>query len=90
MDLSWFDSFEEAYHHLIKELVDLQVEKIELVINGRSIKKIYLDGGFVDNQIFIDILSKKLPDFQIIPSKIPLGSAIGTAMAVNIKSHPIF
>ena len=90
MDLSWFDNFEEAYHHLIKELVDLQVKKIELVLNGRSIKKIYLDGGFVDNQIFIDILSKKLPDFQIIPSKIPLGSAIGAAMAVNKKSHPIF
>ena len=90
MNLSWFDSFEEAYHHLIKELVDLQVEKIWLVMNGRSIKKIYLDGGFVDNLIFINILSQKLPDFQIVPSEIPLGSAIGAAMAVNKVEDPIF
>ena len=82
MDLSWFESFEEAYHHLIKELVDLQVEKLLLVMNGRSIKKIFLDGGFVDNLIFINMLSEKLPDFEIIPSEIPLGSAIGAALTI--------
>ena len=90
MDLTWFDSFEEAYHHLIKELVELQVEKIWLVINGKKAGKIFLDGGFVDNLIFINMLSEKLPDFEIIPSEIPLGSAIGAALAVNKESHPIF
>lgn len=90
MELSWFDSFEEAYHHLIKELVDLQIEKIVHVMNGRSIKKIYLDRGFVDNLIFINILSEKLPGIEIIPSEFPLGSAIGAAMAVNKKDHPIY
>ncbi len=89
MDLAWFDSFEEAYHHLIKELVDLQVEKIGLVMNGRSIKKIYLDGGFVDNLIFINILSLKLNGIEIIASEIPLGSAIGAAMDVKKEKHPI-
>ena len=82
MDLSWFESFEEAYHHLIKELVDLQVEKLLLVMNGKNIKKIFLDGGFVDNLIFINMLSEKLPDFEIIPSEIPLGSAIGAALII--------
>ena len=89
MNLSWFESFEEAYHHLLKELVDLQIEKLRLVINGQSIKKIYLDGGFVDNLIFINILAEKLPGFQIVPSKIPLGSALGAAMAMNKESHLI-
>lgn len=82
MELSWFESFEEAYHHLIKELVDLQVEKLWLVMNGMSIKKIFLDGGFVDNLIFINMLSEKLPHFEIIPSQIPLGSAIGAALPI--------
>ena len=91
MDLSWFESFEEAYHHLIKELVDLQVEKLLLVMNGKNIKKIFLDGGFVDNLIFINMLSAKLPDFEIIPSQIPLGSAIGAALAIKQHwiNHPI-
>ena len=89
MDLTWFDSFEEAYHHLIKELVGLQVEKIWLVLDGKKINKIFLDGGFVDNGIFINMLSEKLPDFEIIPSEIPLGSAIGAAMAAKKDNHPI-
>ncbi len=84
MDLSWFESFEEAYHHLIKELVDLQVEKLLLVMNRKNIKKIFLDGGFVDNLIFINMLSEKLPDFEIIPSEIPLGSAIGAALELSV------
>ena len=83
MDLSWFDNFEEAYHHLIKELVDLQVKKIWLVLNGENVKKVFLDGGFVENSIFINILAKKLPDFEIIPSEMPLGSAIGATFSVR-------
>ena len=83
MDLSWFDNFEEAYHHLIKELVDLQVEKIWLVLNRDNVKKVFLDGGFVENSIFINILAAKLPDFEIIPSEMPLGSAIGATFSVR-------
>ena len=83
MDLSWFDNFEEAYHHLIKELVDLQVKKIWLVLNGENVKKVFLDGGFVENSIFINILAAKLPDFKIIPSEMPLGSAIGATFSVT-------
>lgn len=86
IDLSWFDSFEEAYHHLIKELVELQIEKIWLVMNKKSIKKIFLDGGFVDNQVFLNILAHKLPDFEIIPSELPLGSAIGAVLAIDNTS----
>jgi L-fuculokinase len=89
MDLGWFDSYEDAYHHLIKELVDLLVEKIILVLNGNLVKKIYVDGGFVDNNIFIKILSERLPDFEIIPSKIPLGSAMGAVMELNKTGYSI-
>lgn len=89
MDLGWFDSYEEAYHHLVKELVDLQVEKIVLVLSRNLVKKIYVDGGFVDNNIFIQILSERLPDFEIIPSKIPLGSAMGAVMVLNKTGYSI-
>lgn len=85
-DLSFFSSYEEAYHQLLKELADLQVEKIRLLLNEIKIGKIFLDGGFVDNKIFIKMLEEKLPDFKIIPSQIPLGSAIGAALAHKNKS----
>lgn len=83
MELNWFASFEEAYHHLVKELVELQVEKIRLVLNGGNVRKIFLDGGFVKNSLFINILAEKLPDFEVIPSEMPLGSATGAALSVR-------
>jgi len=85
MDLSWFDSFEEGYHHLMKELVQLQVDKIQLVITGADVKKICIDGGFVDNNFFLNILSEKLSSFEILPSLMPLGSAMGAVLA--LKRH---
>jgi len=87
MDLSWFDSFEEAYHHLMKELVQLQFEKIRLVINGTVVKKIFIDGGFVDNNLFLKSLSEKLTSFEILPSSMPLGSAMGALLA--LKRHQL-
>lgn len=83
LDLSWFHSFEEAYHHLVKELVELLIEKIWLIINTKNMRKIFIDGGFAGNHVFIDTLAEKLPDFEIIPSEMPLGSAIGAAMVIN-------
>ncbi len=82
-DNSRFRSFEEAYHHLMNELGDLQVQQIRRVLQGPEVRTMYLDGGFVDNRIFIRILANKLPDLKIIPSDIPLGSAVGAAMCVN-------
>ena len=82
MDLSWFDNFMEAYHHLIKDLIDLQVEKIWLVLNGENVKK-YFQTGFVENSIFINILTEKLTDFEIITSEMPFGSAIGATFSVR-------
>lgn len=90
IDLSWFNSFEEAYHHLVKELVELQVEKIRLVLNGGNVRKIFLDGGFVENKVFINILAEKLPDFEIIPSEMPLGSATGAALSVSDDTELLF
>ena len=54
-----------------------------LVLNGENVKKVFLDGGFVENSVFINILAAKLPDFEIIPSEMPLGSAIGATFSVR-------
>jgi len=82
-DLSQFNTYEEAYHKLVQELVDLQVDAIKLAIGKTALKKVYIDGGFVGNQLFIRLLAQKLPDFELITNKTPLGSALGAAMAIS-------
>lgn len=81
-DLTWFDNYEEAYHRLIKELLDIQVVKIKLIEGSVPIKKIFVDGGFAGNHVFTNMLSEMMPDYIVTPSDEPLGTALGAAMMI--------
>jgi sugar (pentulose or hexulose) kinase len=80
---SLFSTFEEAYHHVVWGLVKLQVESIRLALGTSRIRNIFIDGGFIDNDLYIQLLRFYLPDFQIDVSHQPLGSAYGAALVLN-------
>ena len=85
-DWSSFTDFEDAYYTFIHELTDIQVASLQLVLDGAPVQRIFVDGGFNANSIFLEMLRIKLPDHEIIPSDFPNGSALGAAMLVNKKS----
>lgn len=78
-----FSNCEEAYHHLIWGLVKLQVASLKLAIGNTRVKKIYVDGGFTANEVFIELLKYYFPDHTIEISDKPLGSAYGAAMVID-------
>lgn len=78
-----FQSFEEAYHQLMMELVDVQLESIRKSLGNTSLKRIYIDGGFTDNDLFIKLLSTYLKAYTIRTTQSPLGSALGAAMVIS-------
>ena len=78
-----FENFEEAYYTFMDELTDLQLASLNLVLAGSPVKRIFVDGGFNANLIFLEMLRKKLPELEIIPSDFPNGSALGAAMLIN-------
>ncbi|MBV6652967.1 MAG: hypothetical protein KI786_04380 [Mameliella sp.] len=82
-DLHVFDSYEMAFHQLVRELVELQVISLRRAKGHSNIRKLYIDGGFADNQIFLQYLSMGLPEYTIITITSPLGSALGAAMAIH-------
>jgi len=82
-DWGSFENFEEAYYTFMDELTDLQLASLNLVLAGSPVKRIFVDGGFNANLIFLEMLRKKLPDLEIIPSDFPNGSALGAAMLIN-------
>lgn len=84
-NLAAFATYELAYHRLMHELVQLQLNSLQLAKGDTPIRRIYIDGGFVDSKIFIKLLTLHLPAFEIIPTPAPLGSAIGAAMAVQYE-----
>ncbi len=78
-----FTDFEDAYHHLLDELTDLQVHSVKLAMGESKIKKIYIDGGFGANELYTQMLANKLSDMEIYSTSFSLGSALGAAIMVN-------
>ncbi|EOZ93485.1 Rhamnulokinase RhaK in alpha-proteobacteria [Indibacter alkaliphilus LW1] len=83
-DWKGFADFEDAYYSFIHELTDLQVASLSLVLNGdTSVKKLYIDGGFNANPIFVEMLRDKLSGISIETTDFALGTALGAGILVN-------
>ena len=78
-----YDNFDHAYHHLMIELVQLQVESIKRIANTLEIDRLYVDGGFTDNDLYIKLLSHYLRGMKLRTTKASLGSALGAAIAIS-------
>ncbi len=78
-----YDSFEYAYHQLMIELVLLQVDSIKIAIGDDEVNRIYIDGGFSDNELFVKLLSHYLEDMQLRTTDSSLGSALGAAIVIS-------
>lgn len=78
-----FAGFEAAYHQLMLELMELQIEAAERAIGKTKIYKIYIDGGFADNDLFVKLLSRHFQGVKLRTTQSPLGSALGAAMVIS-------
>ena len=82
-DLSTFSSDREAYHQLIFDLIVQQFISTQLVITGTHVRKIFVDGGFGKNGIFMNLLAAFFPGMEVYASSIPQATAIGAALAIH-------
>ena len=78
-----YDNFNEAFHHLMIELVTLQVQSIKTAAGSKKIEKLFVDGGFSDNDVFIKLLSHYLRDMELRSTNSSLGSALGAAISIS-------
>lgn len=78
-----YDNFKDAYHQFMIELVTLQVKSIKTAIGGKKIEKLFVDGGFSDNDVFIKLLSHYLRNMVLRSTNSSLGSALGAAIAIS-------
>lgn len=80
-----FASSSEAYHQLLIDLTRIQIRYIERVIGHSKIKTIYIDGGFANNDIFVQLLALHFKNMKIRTSQSAIGSALGAAILVADK-----
>ena len=76
-------SFDQAYHQLMMELVLLQVASIKSAKGKMTIEKLFVDGGFSDNDIYIHLLSHHFRNMELRTTDSSLGSALGAAICIS-------
>lgn len=79
----YFDKYEHAYHQLMTELVLLQIKCIKEALGEDDIARIYVDGGFSNNDIYIKLLSHHFRDKKLSTTDASLGSALGAAISIS-------
>ncbi|MBC7745047.1 MAG: carbohydrate kinase [Flavobacterium sp.] len=82
-DLSVFENATEAYHQLIADIVKLQCASTKMIITGTEIKKIFVDGGFSKNAIYMNLLAAAFPEIEVYAAAMAQATALGTAVAIH-------
>jgi sugar (pentulose or hexulose) kinase len=81
--MSDFGTDSEAYHQLIFDLAVQQYISTQLIIKGTPVKRIFVDGGFSNNSIYMNLLAGFFPNMEVFASSIPQATALGTALAIH-------
>lgn len=82
-DLGSFAGYEEAYHRLIMDIMEQQIASTGLVLQGTGVKRIFVDGGFGKNQVYMHLLAAAFPHVEVFAASIPQATAMGAALAIH-------
>ena len=78
-------TYEYAYHHLMVELTRLQVENIRAALGDLTARKLFVDGGFSDNDVYLNLLTHHFRNLKVRTTDSSLGSALGAAICISDK-----
>lgn len=91
-DLKDFGNDVEAYHQLMIDLVNQQTTSTNYVLEGCKVQRIFVDGGFSKNSVFMHLLALAFPKLEVYAASMAQATAVGTALAIhnawNKKSLP--
>jgi sugar (pentulose or hexulose) kinase len=81
--LESFNNYEEAYHQLIADIMNQQFRSTSIVLKGTVVKRIFVDGGFSQNPIYMELLAAAFPEIEVYAASMPQASALGAALVIH-------
>jgi sugar (pentulose or hexulose) kinase len=82
----------DAYYRLMGGIVQQQKISTDYVLKGTNIKRIFVDGGFSKNSVFMHLLAAAFPQLEVYATSMAQATAMGTALAIhnhwNTKTVP--
>ncbi len=82
-DLSAFANHIEAYHQLIIDIMEQQYQSTTLALKGTKVSRIFVDGGFSKNSIYMNLLAKAFPELEVFAASMAQATAVGAAIAIH-------
>lgn len=82
-DFTIYSNYNQAYHHFIGYLVQQQKRATRLVLQDTPVEKIFVDGGFAQNEIYMHLMAKVFSTYEVYAASVSQASAIGAAMAIH-------
>ncbi|MET6996573.1 FGGY-family carbohydrate kinase [Chitinophaga defluvii] len=83
LDPSQFASYEDAYHQLLLNIIVAQKYSTGLVLDNTNVKRIFVDGGFSKNPVFMHLLAAAFPGMEVYAASVAQATAIGAALAIH-------
>lgn len=83
INLNNFSTYDEAYHVFIHSIVQKQTTSTNLILNNSAVKKIFVDGGFSSNIIYMQMLAESFNDKEVYAASVPQASALGAALVIH-------
>ncbi|WP_143305623.1 FGGY-family carbohydrate kinase [Chitinophaga vietnamensis] len=81
--LDSFASDTIAYHQLMMDIAREQYIAAMRVLKDTPVKRIYVDGGFSKNRLYMQLLANMLPEMEIFAASMPQATAMGAALAIH-------
>lgn len=80
-----------AYYKLMHNLIDKQKTSTGYVLKNTPVKRIFVDGGFSKNSVFMHLLAAAFPEIEVYAASMAQATALGTALAIHHQwnSKPI-
>lgn len=90
-NLDAFDNDTEAYHQLVLDIMTRQAASTRLVLAQGQVKRIFVDGGFSRNAIYMNLLAAAFPEHEVYAASMAQATALGAALAIhrNWNTRPL-
>ncbi len=82
-DLNDYATYEIAYHRLILDIMWQQLVSTKLVLEDNNVNRIFVDGGFSKNVIYMHLLAEAFPTKEVYAASVAQATALGAALSIH-------
>ncbi len=73
----------EVYTGFMRELVGKQVASTRLAIGRSPVRRLFVDGGFSKNDLYMQLLAAAFPEMEVFAAEVAQATALGAALTVR-------